>query len=134
MPRRTLGHRSLRRMHIAAGACLAALAVAVTCVAIPAQARSPLGDRCRSAWLAIAHHAGGRMLPSRTGGPLVSCSRTGFGGSESRVAVTNDGAVIYEPAVLTPGLLGTGYAEGAPGPRPEMQTSPGGLAVSSGRG
>jgi len=65
----------------------------------------------------------------------VACGMfTGFGGSEARVAVTKDGTVVYEPAVLTPGLLGTGFVPGAPGPTPQTQLSPGGLAVSSNDG
>src|SRR5438132_3382940 len=85
----------------------------------------------RSCRPAVAHHAGGRLLhPQPPGGPIVCGMPTGFGGSESRVAVTKDGAVVFEPAVLTPGLAGTGFASGAPGPRPQTQASAGGLAVS----
>jgi hypothetical protein len=59
---------------------------------------------------------------------------TGYGGSEARVAITKDGTVVYEPAVLTPGVAGTGFVPGAPGPRPQTQLSPGGLAISSNQG
>jgi hypothetical protein len=45
--------------------------------------------------------------------------------------VTSDGTVVYEPAILTPGILGTGFLAGAPGPHLSTQVSPGGLAVTS---
>ncbi|MFN2544053.1 MAG: sialidase family protein [Actinomycetota bacterium] len=82
----------------------------------------------------IAHQASGRVLADAAHRPVACGMWTGFGGSEARVAVTNDGTVVYEPAVLTPGLAGTGYAPGAPGPRPQTQTSEGGLAVSGNDG
>jgi hypothetical protein len=59
---------------------------------------------------------------------------TGFGGAETRVAVTADGTVVYEPATLTPGLAGTGFVPGAPGPRLSTSLQPGGLASSSDKG
>ncbi|MGH9059518.1 MAG: hypothetical protein ACRDZY_08415, partial [Acidimicrobiales bacterium] len=67
--------------------------------------------------------------------PPVPCLvGTGFGGSETQVAVTAAGTVVYEPAILTPGVAGTGFGAGAPGPRPSTQVSPGGLSLSSDRG
>src|SRR5439155_5157830 len=36
----------------------------------------------------------------------------------------------HEPAVVTPGLLGTAFVPGAPGPHPWQPTAPAGLAVS----
>ena len=70
---------------------------------------------------------------------VVPClTTTGYGGAETRVAVVPDGStagtVVYEPAVITPGLLGTGFGAGLPGPRPSTQVSPGGLAVSRDQG
>lgn len=59
---------------------------------------------------------------------------TGFGGAETQVAVTADGTVAYEPAILTPGLAGTGYLAGAPGPQPDTQLSPGGLSLTADQG
>src|SRR2546421_37814 len=84
----------------------------------------------------FVHLAGGIPYdgPETEGAPLACGMFTGLGGSEARVAVTKDGTVVFEPAVLTPGVLGTGYAPGAPGPRPQTQTSPGGLATSGDQG
>ncbi|HET6965222.1 MAG TPA: sialidase family protein, partial [Acidimicrobiales bacterium] len=45
--------------------------------------------------------------------------------------VTKDNTLVYEPAILTPGLAGTGYGAGLPGPQPSTQLSPGGLSLSS---
>ena len=114
-----------------------------------------MDPRGRSMALALALLVVGGVAPARAGEARAACARprpvveqrghetrtaaaatacgmfTGFGGSEARIAVTNDGTVVYEPAVLTPGLLGTGYVPGAPGPQPQTQTSPGGLAVST---
>lgn len=56
---------------------------------------------------------------------------TGFGGSETQLVVTKDNTLVYEPAILTPGLAGTGYGAGLPGPQPSTQLSPGGLSLSS---
>src|SRR5438309_2365442 len=83
----------------------------------------------------IVHRAGGGTYRGAAETKPIACGMfTGYGGSEPRVAVTRDGAVVYEPAVLTPGLAGTGYAPGAPGPRPQTQVSPGGLSISSNQG
>src|SRR5438552_329261 len=83
----------------------------------------------------VAHHAGGVIVsPSPAGGPVACGETTGFGGSESRINVTNDGAAIYEPAVVTPGPLGFGYALDAPGPRTQTSASPAGLAVKGAGG
>lgn len=65
-----------------------------------------------------------------TASAVVPCAgTTGFGGAETRIVVTAGGSLVVEPAIETPGLLGTGFLPGAPGPRPSTQLSPGGLAV-----
>jgi hypothetical protein len=56
---------------------------------------------------------------------------TGFGGAETRIAVTAGGTVVYEPATITPGVAGSGYLPGAPGPRPSTSLQPAGLAATS---
>jgi hypothetical protein len=61
-------------------------------------------------------------------------SSTGFGGAETSIVSTSSGALFYEPAIVTPGLAGTGFAAGLPGPRPSTQLSPGGLALSRDHG
>ena len=114
-------------------------ATAVTAGLLPQAATassSGLGPGCASGRPAVAHHAGGTAIKGQPpGGAPVPCETyTGFGGAETRVAVTADGAVIYEPATLTPGLAGTGFVPGAPGPRPSTSLQPGGLASSYDRG
>ena len=82
-----------------------------------ATAGSPgLGPGCDTSRHAVAHHAGGSVVTTRssTGSPVPCETYTGFGGAETRVAVTADGTVVYEPATLTPGLAGTGFVPGAP--------------------
>jgi hypothetical protein len=82
----------------------------------------------------VAHHAGGADVPGATGAPVPCETRTGFGGAETRIAVTADGTVIYEPATMAPGVGGTGFVPGAPGPKLSTSLSPGGLAVTSDQG
>jgi hypothetical protein len=74
------------------------------------------------------------VVRGATGGPVPCETQTGYGGSETRVVVTADGTVVYEPATLTPGLAGTGFVPGAPGPRPSTSVQPGGLALTSDQG
>jgi hypothetical protein len=74
------------------------------------------------------------MVPQPPGAPVPCLVATGFGGSETQMAVTQDNTLVYEPAILTPGLAGTGYGAGLPGPQPTTQLSPGGLALSSDEG
>jgi hypothetical protein len=74
------------------------------------------------------------LRPQPPTGPVPCLVGTGFGGAETQVAVTKDGTVVYEPAILTPGLAGTGYLAGAPGPHLSTQVSPGGLSLTGDRG
>jgi len=84
---------------------------------------------------AIAADARGTPLrPQPKNGPIPCGGTTGFGGGETRIFVTKSGAVIYAPAIFTPGPLGLGYAEQAPGPRFQFLASPSGLAVSRNKG
>jgi hypothetical protein len=85
---------------------------------------------CALASPVVAYHPGQAPQPVEASGVAGCLVGTGFGGSETQVAVTADGTVVYEPAILTPGLAGTGYLDGAPGPTPSTQLSPGGLALS----
>jgi hypothetical protein len=66
-----------------------------------------------------------------SGAPVPCATLTGFGGAETRIAVTADGTVVYEPATITPGVAGSGYLPGAPGPRPSTSLQPAGLAATS---
>jgi hypothetical protein len=83
----------------------------------------------------VAFHPGqGAVTPQPAAAPEPCMVGTGFGGSETQVSVTADGTVVYEPAIVTPGLAGTGYGAGLPGPQLDTQVSPGGLATSVNRG
>jgi hypothetical protein len=111
----------------------AALPLLLVALALPvsrAGAR-PSGPGCDPSRPAVAHHADGAVLePQPLGRPIPCGVNTGYGGAENRIRVTPTGAVVYTPAVITPGLLGNGYVHGAPGPHPQIPTSPGGLTIS----
>jgi hypothetical protein len=86
---------------------------------------------CAAARAGLAFHGDGTVVrPQPSRAPVPCATTTGFGGAETRVVVTSDGTVVYEPAILTPGTGGTAYAPGAPGPHPSTQLSPGGLATT----
>ena len=91
---------------------------------------------CRPATPAIAYRPSHLqpLAPQPEGRPVPCLVATGFSGAETQVAVLPDGGVVYEPAILTPGLLGTAYLPGAPGPHFSTQLSPGGLALSTNAG
>jgi hypothetical protein len=111
------------------GICLLA-----TMMPSAAHAQSTLGPGCSQSRVAVAHQNGRVLSPQPSGSPHPCETTTGFGGAETQVVVTNDGSVVYEPAIITPGLLGTGFLDGVPGPRLDTQVSPSGLAVSADRG
>lgn len=79
---------------------------------------------------AIAHDSDGNPVAAAGPAPVMCASRTGFGGAETHIRIARDGWIVEEPAVMTPGLLGTGFLPGIPGPKPETQLSIAGLAVS----
>ena len=56
--------------------------------------------------------------------------RTGYLSSETHVRVAPDGMVVQQPAETVPGVAGSGFVPGAPGPRPEQQISPAGFAIT----
>lgn len=56
--------------------------------------------------------------------------RTGFLTGETHVRVAPDGTVVQQPAQTVPGVAGTGFVPGAPGPKPQTQVTPAGFAVS----
>jgi hypothetical protein len=92
------------------------------------------GKGCDTTRAATAFGLGGAPVRPAPVAPVPCLVSTGFGGSETQVAVTADGTVIYAPAILNPGLAGTGYLAGLPGPQPSTQLSPGGLSTSSDQG
>jgi hypothetical protein len=90
---------------------------------------------CDAGRAAVAYKSGGVPLVPQPGSTPVPCLvATGFGGAEPQIVALNDGSLVYEPAVVTPGLVGTGFLPGAPGPRLSTQFSPGGLAISGDNG
>ncbi|MDQ1395170.1 MAG: hypothetical protein QOG64_429 [Acidimicrobiaceae bacterium] len=105
-------------------------ATAATGAASPAPlAAAPPG--CATATPTVVHHAGGVPVdPAPDNRPEACAGITGFGGSETRISVTNTGAVIYEPAVTTPGPAGLGFLPEVPGLRFQTSASPAGLAVT----
>lgn len=98
-------------------------------------ARAP-APGCRPATPAAAYRPGHLepLAPQPSDRPVPCLVATGFSAAETQIALLPDGGIVYEPAILTPGVLGTGYLPGAPGPHLSTQLSPGGLAVSSNAG
>ena len=85
---------------------------------------------CSTSRRAIAADAAGHLLRTQPRAAPIPCgTTTGFGAGETRIFATKD-AVIYAPAVFTPGPFGLGYGEQLPGPRFQLPASPGGLAVT----
>jgi len=104
---------------------LAVPLVAGVLVALPAQAQTP---RCPgAAEQARAVTASG--APSLYKGRACTL-KTGYLSSETHVRVGPDGTVVQQPAETVPGVAGSGFVPGAPGPRLEQQISPAGFAVS----
>src|SRR3954465_12170245 len=116
-----------------------AAALAVVAAVVPATASSQPGSsssstqRCASA--VVAHRAGGRGLhpqPARI--PRAGGRRTGYPGAESHIVVRKDGSVVYTPAVLPSGLLGTGTAPVDENSTSQSNASPAGLAFTRNAG
>lgn len=128
----------LKRRALVVPAVVALSALVVPSVVDRAVARSaapaPAGPGCDSTRSATGYGLGGRPVTVASKAPVPCLVATGFGGSETQMAVTSDGTLVYEPAILTPGIAGTGYLDGLPGPQPSTQLSPSGLAASSDRG
>ena len=114
-----------------------ALIVAVVVVTAPTTlisgaATSRVG--CSTSRHAIAADAAGHVLrPQPAGAPIPCGTTTGFGAGETRIFATKD-AVIYAPAIFTPGPFGLGYGAQLPGPRFQFIASPGGVAVTRNNG
>lgn len=84
-----------------------------------------------SAEVVSAFAADGKPVPYRGTGCTVG---TGFLTGETHVRVAPDGTVVQQPAEHAPGVAGSGFAPGAPGPRPQTQISPAGFAITSNGG
>ena len=98
--------------------------------------------RARLLLLALAGVAAALAAPSQAAAPCAqpekavpasfsACTvRTGFLTGETHVRVAPDGTVVQQPAQTVPGVAGTGFVPGAPGPKPQSQVTPAGFAVS----
>src|SRR5437868_4178515 len=80
--------------------------------ALPASSQSP--QACPERQTAHAFTADGRPAPYSGVGCTI---RTGFLTSESHIRVAPDGVVVQQPAQSVPGVGGTGFGSGAPGPK-----------------
>jgi hypothetical protein len=85
-----------RRLLVAAFCAVAAITSSIGCqhalaAAIPG---------CHPAWPVVAHRAGGAIaqLPADAALPVACGVETGYASSESTIAVTGGGALIYSPA------------------------------------
>src|SRR3954449_10716064 len=112
-----------------------AAALAVVAAVVPAVASSGPGSPASSAQhcasSVVAHRAGGHVLKPQPRRLASACGRTtGFPGAESHIVVRKDGSVVYTPAVLPSGLLGTGTAPVDENSQSQSNASPAGLAVT----
>jgi hypothetical protein len=81
----------------------------------------------------VAYNLDGRPTHPVAAPPNPCMVSTGFATVETHIALTRD-AIVYEPAMITPGIAGSGFPPYGIGPRPQQPTSPAGLAVSSNEG
>src|SRR6266568_3892346 len=73
---------------------------------------SGLPAGCAADRVAAGFHADGSSVHG-SGAPIVCANNTGFGGAETAISVAPNGDVVVEPAILAPGLLGTGVIDNA---------------------
>ena len=101
---------------------IVASALAATLSVLPASADPSPYDwaaalpGCDTSRPAVAHHADQQVLASQpTDGPVACGMLTGWPTVETMIEVTNENAVIYEPALLAGGpvLGGSGHAPGS---------------------
>lgn len=106
---------------------LVALAGLAGIRSVSAKPPPDVGPGCDADRPAVAHVAGGERLAKQpNGGPVVCGMYTGFAGGETRVQVTNTGAVIVTPAGTGDFLPSTEPPES----RPQTILAYGGAAVS----
>jgi hypothetical protein len=78
------------------------LVLAATVCALLASSATASAARqaCHSRWPVVAYRAGGQLVksPARSRSPRPCATATGYGASESTIAVTNSGTVFYSPA------------------------------------
>jgi hypothetical protein len=73
--------------------------LAVATVAAPTTSAATVSG-CNRAWPVVAHRAGGAIvrLPLGARLPVACATETGYAASESSIAVTNNGVLVYSPA------------------------------------
>jgi len=95
-----MGTGEMESGRITAGRRAIAAAVLATAIASaqPASASTPSG--CNPSWPVVAHRAGGSLVGMPAGSllPVACATETGFATSESSIAVTKDGVLVYSPA------------------------------------
>lgn len=66
----------------------------------PSKASAAGGPGCHSEWPVVVHRAGGTVvnLPDGAELPLVCATETGYASSESTIAVSGNGTLVYSPA------------------------------------
>lgn len=107
-------------------ALLAVLPVAAL-LTVPAQGQPTGQAGCASPTRASSFTATGRAAAYKGAACTLS---TGFLTSETHLRVAPDGTIVQQPAETVPGVAGTGFVKGAPGPKPQTQVTPAGFAVS----
>jgi hypothetical protein len=105
----------------------------LACAVIPA-----IGPAAAAAVAACSGRATVNHLPggAPASGPAgVACGgTTGFAGAESHLVATRSGAVVFTPAVLPSGLVGTGTAPVPVGSDTQSNASPAGQAITTDKG
>jgi len=90
---------------------------------------------CASPAAVVAHHASGKVLhPQPRRLPRACGSTTNYPAAESHLVVRRNGAVVFTPAVLPSGLVGTGTAPVDQNSHSQSNASPGAMAVTDDRG
>jgi hypothetical protein len=78
---------------------LAAAGLAVALLAVPAVARAAAGTGCNRSWPVVAYRAGAAAGATGATALPVACGvATGYATSETTLAVSNSGAVLFSPA------------------------------------
>jgi hypothetical protein len=99
---------------------------------LPATAPSATAAAACTGRATVTHLPGGAPA---TGPAGVACGgSTGFAGAESHLVATRTGAVVFTPAVLPSGLVGTGTAPVPVGSDTQSNASPAGQAITHDKG
>ena len=97
---------------LAASGLVAVLAAPVALEVGSRAQSSTLLPGCAADRVAVAFHADGSSADG-TGAPITCATNTGYGGAETAVSVAPNGDLVVEPAILSPGLAGTGIIDNA---------------------